>query len=109
MEISYIGAAGAGLLSFLSPCVLPLVPAYLCFLGGVSLEELTDEDAGEAASPATSRHVGVAALAFVLGFSVVFIGFGATASVLSQLILEHKLLLGKIAGAVIIIFEIEKG
>ncbi len=101
-EISYAGAAGAGLLSFLSPCVLPLVPAYLCFLGGVSLEELTAEtDDGRALR---KRRVIWAALAFVLGFSVVFISFGATASALSQLILEYKDVLGRIAGVLIILF-----
>jgi cytochrome c-type biogenesis protein len=103
-DISYIGAAGAGMLSFLSPCVLPLVPAYLCFLGGVSLEELTDAEAAGTERAAVTGRVVLAALAFVIGFSVVFISFGATASALSQLILEYKLVLGKIAGVVIILF-----
>ncbi len=103
-DVSYIGAAGAGLLSFLSPCVLPLVPAYLCFLGGVSLEELVDAEAAGAERQLVTRRVALAALAFVLGFSVVFVSFGATASALSQLIFEYKLVLGKIAGVVIILF-----
>ena len=103
-EIGYLGAAGAGLLSFLSPCVLPLAPAYLCFLGGVSMEQL----AGEApADPARSRRVLWAAVAFVLGFSAVFVAFGASASALSALILENKLLLGRIAGAVIVLFGLQ--
>ncbi len=101
-DISYAGAAGAGLLSFLSPCVLPLVPAYLCFLGGVSLEELTAE--GEDGRRLRSRRVIWAALAFVVGFSVVFVAFGATASALSRLILEYKDILGRIAGVLIILF-----
>jgi cytochrome c-type biogenesis protein len=100
-DISYVGAGVGGLLSFLSPCVLPLVPAYLCFLGGVTLEDLTEE-AAEAAR--TRRRVLVASLAFVLGFSAVFIGFGATASALSQLLLAHKELLGRVAGVIIILF-----
>jgi cytochrome c-type biogenesis protein len=99
--ISYFGAGLGGLLSFLSPCVLPLVPAYLSFLGGVTLEELTDRDAEDRRM---RRRVLVSALAFVLGFSTVFVGFGATASALSQLLLEHKELLGRIAGVAIIIF-----
>ncbi|MBT7357197.1 MAG: cytochrome c biogenesis protein CcdA, partial [Rhodospirillaceae bacterium] len=49
MEISYIGALTAGILSFVSPCILPLIPAYLCFLGGASLDELTAEDGIDAA------------------------------------------------------------
>jgi cytochrome c-type biogenesis protein len=104
LDVTYIGAAGAGLLSFLSPCVLPLVPAYLCFLGGVSLEELTEDETGGTEQRALSARVLLAALAFVVGFSVVFVSFGATASALSQLIFEYKLILGKIAGVVIVLF-----
>lgn len=103
-DISFFGAAGAGLLSFLSPCVLPLVPAYLCFIGGVSLEELTEGEGDERRRQTTSRRVIVAALAFVAGFSVVFISFGATASALSQMLLENKETLGQIAGVVIVVF-----
>ncbi len=101
VDLSYPAAFGGGMLSFLSPCVLPLVPAYLCFLGGVSLEQLTGED--EEGAPVAGR-VMQAALAFVLGFSVVFISLGATASIVSGLLLDHKETLGKIAGAVIIVF-----
>jgi cytochrome c-type biogenesis protein len=97
-EISFGGAALAGLLSFLSPCVLPLVPPYLCFLGGMSMEQLADE---RAAGP--DRRVFWAALAFVLGFSTVFILLGATASALGQLVSQYLDLLAKIAGAVIIV------
>jgi len=102
---SYAGALGGGILSFLSPCVLPLVPAYLCFLGGVSLEQLTGED-GEAVEATDGRQVLFAALAFVLGFSVVFISLGASASAVSGLILDHKEILGRIAGVIIIIFGV---
>jgi len=106
-EVGFLAAAGAGVLSFLSPCVLPLVPAYLCFLGGVSLQQLTQPAiAGQAAAvaaPVTGR-VAAAALAFVLGFSVVFIALGAGASAVSGLLLENKLWLGRVAGAVIVVF-----
>jgi len=108
IDISYIGAAGAGLLSFLSPCVLPLVPAYLCYLSGMSIDELThgniDATSKKTGNQAGRRRVLWAALLFVAGFSTVFISFGATASAISGLLLTHKLWLGKIAGAVIIIF-----
>jgi len=100
LDVSYFGAFGAGLLSFLSPCVLPLVPPYLCFLGGVSLDQLTGEDHE---APGTGRKVFVSALAFVLGFSTVFVMLGATSSYLGRLIAEHLDLLAKIAGVVIIL------
>lgn len=100
LDISYGGALIAGLLSFLSPCVLPLVPPYLCFLGGVTLDQITDE---ETIDPAVSRRVFLSALAFVLGFSTVFIGLGATATTFGQAIADHIEILSKIAGIVIII------
>lgn len=103
VEVSYAAAAGAGLLSFLSPCVLPLVPAYMCFLGGVSLEQISGAD-GQPVPRATTRRVFIAAIAFVLGFSAVFVALGAGASTVSGLILQNKLLLGKIAGVLIILF-----
>ena len=69
-----IGAAFlAGLASFLSPCVLPLVPGYISFMSGLSLEEISS-------GAATTRRTALAALFFVLGFSVVFTALGATAS-----------------------------
>jgi cytochrome c-type biogenesis protein len=100
-QISYPGALLAGLLSFASPCVLPLVPAYLSFLSGASFEQLT---ADEKADKALNRRVFISALAFVFGFGTVFIIFGATATALSQTIAQHLDLLAKIAGAVIIVF-----
>ena len=99
-DVSFAGAFGAGLLSFLSPCVLPLVPPYLCFLGGVSLEQMTDDGGVD---PNITKRVFVAAFAFVLGFSTVFIALGATASALGQMVADYLDILSKIAGAVIII------
>lgn len=101
-DISYAGAAGAGLVSFLSPCVLPLVPAYLSYMAGTTLDRMLD-DTG-ATQAATMRRVFVSALAFVIGFSTVFIAMGASASALNRLILENIDILGKIAGAVIVLF-----
>lgn len=100
MDITYGGALVAGILSFLSPCVLPLVPPYLCFLGGVTLDQITDD---ETVDPAVSRRVFFSALAFVFGFSTVFIGLGATATTFGQLIADHIDILSKIAGVIIII------
>jgi len=102
LEISYLGAAGAGALSFLSPCVLPLVPAYLCFLGGVSLDQLTADE--EARPRGVGGRVLAAAAMFVLGFSTVFVALGASASWISGFLLDNKLWLGRGAGVVIVIF-----
>jgi cytochrome c-type biogenesis protein len=71
----------AGLVSFVSPCVLPLVPPYLCFLAGITLEELIDGD-----GPGERARIAGASAAFVGGFSLVFVGLGATASVFGQFI-----------------------
>jgi cytochrome c-type biogenesis protein len=99
-DISYGGAFIAGLLSFLSPCVLPLVPPYLCYLGGMTVEQLAE---AQTARTASSRRVIWAALAFVLGFSTVFISLGATATFVGQFVAEYMDVLAKIAGVVIIV------
>jgi cytochrome c-type biogenesis protein len=79
-NVGILTALVGGLISFVSPCVLPLVPPYLCYIGGVSIEEL-----GQPESPTKRRRdVVLAALAFVLGFATVFVTLGATASVFGQ-------------------------
>ncbi len=98
-DIGYAGALLAGLLSFASPCVLPIVPPYLCFLAGVSLEELTAE--GERA-PGAERRIVLAALAFALGFATIFVLLGATASTIGQAVSRHFDVLRWIAGGVIL-------
>ena len=99
-DITLFGALTAGLLSFVSPCILPIVPPYLCFLAGVSLETLTDE--GEQPGGARRRIV-LAALAFALGFGTVFVAMGATASTVGQAISEYFDVLRWIAGGVILV------
>ena len=101
LEISYLGALGAGILSFVSPCVLPLIPAYICFLGGTSLDQLTAEGGVD---KALARKVFISALAFVLGFSTIFIILGATATAVSGFIASNMDMLSKIAGVIIVIF-----
>lgn len=101
MEVSVIGALAGGLLSFLSPCVLPLVPPYLCYLGGMSVEELAGEHGMKRAA---YRRVVVASVIFVLGFTTVFVALGATASAVGQLVSSNLDLLAKVAGAIIILF-----
>lgn len=106
MEVGYLAAALGGLISFLSPCVLPLVPAYLCFIAGTSLEELTREDAEgkPLASEGLTQRVALGATGFVLGFTTIFVALGASASAINPLIVQHKELLSQIAGAIIIVF-----
>ncbi len=100
LDVSYLGAAGAGLLSFLSPCGLLLVPPYLCFLVGVSLEELTDEEKRRAG---VTPRVFLSAFLFVLGFSTVFVALGATSSAIGKLLAEYMDVFAKVAGVVIIL------
>ncbi len=97
----YSGIAFAGLLSFLSPCVLPLVPPYLSYLGGMSIEEMTNDGAIDRRA---WRRVVFAAFCFVLGFTTVFVGLGAGASMFGQLIQTYKYELSMVAGVVIILF-----
>lgn len=99
LDVSFWGAFVAGLISFISPCVLPIVPPYLCFLAGMSLEELSSEDRSTGAGV---RIVG-ASFAFVAGFATVFIALGASASVIGQLVTRHLDTLSIIAGVIIII------
>ncbi|MCB1471512.1 MAG: cytochrome c biogenesis protein CcdA [Rhodobiaceae bacterium] len=93
-DITLTGAFLAGLLSFVSPCVLPLVPPYLCFLAGVSLDELT----GQSDVSSARGRVVRSAVAFVLGFSAVFIGLGAAASSFGQLLRDAMAWTVDIAG-----------
>jgi len=101
MEVTYAGVFVAGLLSFVSPCVLPLIPAYISFLGGASLKQLTEEGGVD---DATARRVFYSAIAFVFGFATVFIALGATATVISNVLAQNSLILGRIAGVIIVIF-----
>jgi cytochrome c-type biogenesis protein len=98
----YFGVLLAGLVSFLSPCVLPLVPPYLGFLGGTSLEMIAEAPPGE--DDGARRRVFLAAVAFVLGFTTVFVALGASASLIGQLLLAWRGWLGVAAGVVILIF-----
>lgn len=100
-EVSILGAFLAGLLSFASPCILPLIPPYLSFIGGVTLEELGEAQAS--GDRRLTRRVFTSALAFVLGFTTVFIILGATASTIGQAVTGHFGILSIVAGVVIIL------
>src|SRR5512134_3070803 len=109
-NVTLLAAFGAGLLSFISPCVLPLVPGYLSYISGLSLDEMRGVPAagGGGVAVATSadvrRQVVISSLAFILGFTIVFVALGASASAVGNFLLARLSLLGKVAGAVIIIF-----
>jgi cytochrome c-type biogenesis protein len=97
-QITVVIAFTAGIVSFLSPCVLPLVPAYISFMSGVSVEDLQHGDRREVLSKTM-----LTSLAFILGFSLIFVMLGATATTVGKLLLSKKLLIDKIAGSIVII------
>jgi cytochrome c-type biogenesis protein len=98
-NVTLLAAFAAGVLSFISPCVLPLIPGYISFVSGATLEDM------RGAGPASSRRqVIVTSLAFVLGFSIVFVALGASASAVGKFLFQNAPVLEKIAGAVIIVF-----
>ena len=110
-NVTLLAAFGAGLLSFISPCVLPLIPGYLSYISGMSLDEMRGTGAGTgavavavAAPPQVRRQVILSSLAFILGFSIVFVSLGASASAIGQFMMARLNVLGKVAGAIIIIF-----
>ncbi len=100
MQLSVIVAAGAGVISFLSPCVLPLFPSYLAYVAGVPLSDL------QAGSPNAAVRTRVVrnALGFIAGFSLIFIALGASASAVGQLFFPYRFVVQKIGGVLIILF-----
>jgi len=98
-QVTLLAAFAAGFLSFVSPCVLPLIPGYVSFVSGLTLEEMR----GDTAVTNARRQVLVASLWFVLGFSLVFIALGATASVIGKVLLQNQPILSKVAGAILIV------
>lgn len=96
-DVSLAGAFLAGLISFLSPCVLPLVPGYISMLSGIGVEQLRQGEQPKAGLFSS-------ALSFVVGFSVVFIAFGASASAVGGFLRQNRSLLAPIAGALIVLF-----
>jgi cytochrome c-type biogenesis protein len=99
-NVTLLAAFAAGFLSFVSPCVLPLIPGYISFVSGASLEEMR----GESAAQASRTQVFSTSLAFVIGFSIVFVALGASATAIGKFLLVQLPLLSKIAGAILIVF-----
>ena len=100
-DVTLVAAFFAGIFSFISPCVLPLVPGYISFISGVSFEDM--QRPGAAASR-TRRQMLITSLAFVVGFSLVFIAFGASATVLGKTLMKQRFWLEKVAGLLVILF-----
>ena len=99
-QVSLFAAFSAGLLSFISPCVLPLVPSYVSYITGLSLEQLTDVEERQHFRKAILLN----SLLFILGFSTVFIAFGASASFIGQILYEYQVIIRKLGAVLIIIF-----
>ena len=97
MILNLVIAFGAGLISFLSPCVLPLIPGYVSYISGESLGDIVEKQ----------KKILLKTILFSLGFSLVFISFGATASFIGNLLLEYSNSLRIVAGLVIIIFSLQ--
>lgn len=93
-------ALGAGILSFLSPCVLPIFPSYLSFITGLSFSELS----GSVNNIRTRRAIILNALCFIFGFSLVFMSLGASFSLLGQLLFDYQQILRKVGGVLVILF-----
>jgi len=98
MGLTYTTAFIAGMLSFISPCVLPLAPGYVAMISGVSVEELRERESG-----VQWRILGNALL-FVLGFSILFVALGASAGAAGRFLSANREVLNRIAGAVVVIF-----
>lgn len=99
-NVSLFAAFVAGIISFISPCILPLIPMYISFISGLSLEEMRSSTDRKK----VMKRVTISSLLFILGFSVIFIGLGASATFLGGFLLAKLSILSRIAGVVIIIF-----
>jgi cytochrome c-type biogenesis protein len=103
IDIGFLSAIGAGAISFLSPCVLPLVPPYLCYMAGVSVEDFRADGRGAAVKSGTRSALLVTSFAFVLGFTTVFVALGAGASTIGRLLRVWQEPLAMAAGVLIIL------
>jgi cytochrome c-type biogenesis protein len=110
-NVSLLAAFGAGLLSFISPCVLPLIPGYLSYISGLSLDEMRGTavltaggSVAVGAPPDVRRRILISSAAFILGFTLVFVAIGASASAIGHFVGQRLPLLGRFAGIVIVLF-----
>ena len=103
IDVGYVTALGAGAISFLSPCVLPLVPPYLCYMAGVSVDDFRGEAGAPRPADPARKALLIASFAFVAGFSTVFVALGAGASSIGGLLRAWQQELAIAAGLVIIV------
>lgn len=101
LETTYAGALMAGLLSFFTPCILPMVPFYLCYMAGISMSELRG---GEAIAPGAQRRLVVSAVFFAFGVTTIFVLLGLGATALGQAFAQWKQPLSYVAAAVLFVF-----
>lgn len=101
-EVTIVAAFLAGLLSFISPCVLPIIPGYLSFVSGIAVEDLR----GEQMSSRNLKRVSLTVLFFILGFTAVFIILGASASAVGVFLSSQRVIFNRVAGVIIVIFAI---
>lgn len=101
LEISFAGAALAGLLSFFTPCILPMVPFYLCYMAGISMSELQGDGA---IAPGAQRRLVVSAIFFALGVTTIFVLLGMGATALGQAFAQWKQPLSYVAAAILAVF-----
>ncbi len=101
-NISYVGAFIAGFLSFLSPCVLPLIPSFITYITGLSFADLQEEHPTHKVRRLTAIHT----LLFIAGFTVVFVLLGASATYIGGFLQTHMALIRKVGGALIVVFGI---
>jgi cytochrome c-type biogenesis protein len=99
-QVTIVGALVGGFVSFASPCVLPLVPGYVSYISGLSLEEIAAQEGRRRIPP----RVLLNALGFILGFSAVFVAMGAVATSMGQLLVSYRPVLGRVAGVIVILF-----
>ena len=100
-DVSFAGAALAGLLSFFTPCVLPMVPFYLCYMAGISMSELNSE--GEIA-PGAQRRLVISSIFFALGVTSIFVLLGMGATAIGQVFAQWKGILSYAAGGILLVF-----
>ncbi len=99
-NVSMLMAFSAGIISFISPCVLPLIPGYLSFISGVSVDQL-----GEASRQSRVRVL-IATILFVIGFAIIFVALGASAGLAGSWLTSYKSIMTKVAGIVVIVFAL---
>jgi len=99
-QVSVVGALVGGFVSFASPCVLPLVPGYVSYISGLTLEEIASAESQRRVPPRVLWN----ALGFILGFSAIFIAMGAVATSAGQLLVSYRYILGRVAGVIVILF-----